>query len=193
MVEPSMDEQDRADMARLSGGHEAALNSLMGRHGARLVQYLLRQTNNETDAAELAQESFVRVYQHRARFDASQRFSTWLYTIATNLLRDRFRWHKRHPQVSLDSEPADGRPLRDSLVESAAGPDQRLDSSERAEQVRQAIACLPEELRMPLILSEYEQRSHAEIGTILGCTPKAVETRLYRARGFLRKQLAKLL
>jgi RNA polymerase sigma-70 factor, ECF subfamily len=193
MVDRSMDEQDRADMARLRAGHDAALNALMERHGERLFHYLLRQLSNETEAAEVAQESFVRVYQNCARFDPGQRFSTWLYSIATNLLRDRFRWHKRHPQVSLDAEPDEGRSLADTLVESAAGPDERLAASERADQVRQAIASLPEELRTPLILSEYEQRSHAEIGTILNCTPKAVETRLYRARAHLRKRLEKLL
>ena len=59
----------------------------------------------EEDAAEAAQETFVRLYQHRAKFDSSQRFSTWLYAIATNLVKDRYRYRTRHPQVSLDAEP----------------------------------------------------------------------------------------
>lgn len=180
-------------MRRLCAGHDAALNSLMQRHGERLFHYLLRQLSNETEAAEVAQESFVRIYQNAARFDPRQRFSTWLYTIATNLLRDRFRWHARHPQVSLNTEPEEGRPLSDTLAEQAAGPDEHLAASERADQVRQAIASLPEELRTPLILSEYEEHSHAEIGAILNCTAKAVETRLYRARAHLRKRLAGLI
>src|SRR5260221_12627521 len=99
------DEQDRNDMARLAAGHDAALNSLMERHGERLFHYLLRQLNNETDAADLAQESFVRVYQNCARFRTAQRFSSWLYAIATNLLRDRFGCHKRDRQISLEAEP----------------------------------------------------------------------------------------
>jgi RNA polymerase sigma-70 factor, ECF subfamily len=193
MLDPSIDQQDRDDMARLSAGHEAALNSLMNRHAERLFHYLLRQLANESDAADLAQETFARVFQHRARFDPRQKFSTWLYAIATNLLRDRFRWQKRHPQVSLDAEPDEGSPLRDHLAQPSESPAERLDQEERAEAVRAAIASLPEELRTPLLLSEYEDLSHAEVGTILRCTAKAVENRLYRARAHLRKHLQKVL
>jgi RNA polymerase sigma-70 factor (ECF subfamily) len=188
-----MDEQDREDMAQLKAGHDAALNSLMSRHGERLFHYLLRQLHNETDAGDLAQETFVRVYQHRDRFDLGQKFSTWLYCIATNLLRDRFRWQKRHPQISLDAEPDEGRSLAETLAEGAAGPDERLAAGERAQQVREAIAVLPQDLRTALILSEYEQLSHAEIAAVSNCTAKAVETRLYRARARLRASLEKLL
>ena len=180
-------------MARLVEGQDTALRALMERHGEKLFHYLLRQLNNESDAADLAQETFVRVYHHRGRFDPGQKFSTWLYSIATNLLRDRFRWQKRHPQVSLNAEPEAGRSLLESLVETAAAPDESLAAAERAGQVRDAIAALPEDLRTALVLSEYEQLSHAEIGAIQKCTPKAIETRLYRARVHLRKRLEKLL
>ena len=184
------DLEDREDMARLNAGHDVALNALMDRHGERLVHYLLRQLNNETDAADLAQETFVRVYHHRARFDPGQRFATWLYAIATNLLRDRFRWHKRHPQVSLDAESDGAGPIVDTLPDGSASASERLVAEERAVEVRAAIESLPEELRTPLILSEYEGLSHAEIGAVLACSAKAVETRLYRARNHLRKRLA---
>jgi RNA polymerase sigma-70 factor (ECF subfamily) len=148
------DLEDREDMARLNAGQDVALNTLMGRHGERLFHYLLRQLNNETDAADLAQETFVRVYHHRARFDPGQRFATWLYAIATNLLRDRFRWHKRHPQVSLDAEPDGAGAIVDTLPDGAASASERLVAEERAVEVRAAIESLPEELRTPLILSE---------------------------------------
>ncbi len=184
------DLEDREDMARLNAGHDVALNALMDRHGERLFHYLLRQLNNETDAADLAQETFVRVYHHRARFDPGQRFATWLYAIATNLLRDRFRWHKRHPQVSLDAEPDGAGASVDTLPDGSASASERLVAEERAVEVRAAIESLPEELRTPLILSEYEGLSHAEIGAVLACSAKAVETRLYRARNHLRKRLA---
>ena len=88
MTPATLDEQDRADMARLVAGHDPALDELMGRHAERLYSYLLRVVQNESDAAELAEESFVRVYQNRGRFRSANRFSTWLYTIATNLARD---------------------------------------------------------------------------------------------------------
>ncbi|HTL15831.1 MAG TPA: sigma-70 family RNA polymerase sigma factor [Patescibacteria group bacterium] len=187
------DEQDREDMLRLAAGHDAGLSALMNRHGERLFHYLLRQLNNETEAADLAQESFVRVYQNAGRFRPDQRFSTWLYTIATNLLRDRFRWHKRHPQVSLEAETETGASLQDAMADSAGSPSEQIESSERAEEVRRAVQALPVELRTPLILFEYESLSHAEIGAVLNCSAKAVEVRLYRARGQLRKQLEKKL
>jgi RNA polymerase sigma-70 factor (ECF subfamily) len=187
------DELDRADMARLRGGHDAALNELMARHGERLFHYLLRQLNNETDAADLAQEAFVRVHQNRARFDPAHKFSTWLYTIATNLIRDRFRWHKRHPEISLDSERDESRSMLDALPGSERSPSEQIAGAERADAVRKAITELPEDLRTALLLFEYEGLSQAEIGFVLGCTPKAVENRLYRARGQLRKTLAVIL
>lgn len=193
MTSASTDLGDGEDMARLCAGHDEALNALMDRHGERLFHYLLRQLNNEADAADLAQETFVRVYHHRARFDPAQKFSTWLYTIATNLVRDRFRWHQRHPQVSLDAEREETGAMVDTLPDPAASAGDQMAAEERAVEVRKAIQSLPDDLRAPLILSEYEGLSHAEIGTVLNCSAKAVETRLYRARNHLRKRLAGML
>ena len=193
MTPADSDAQDRSDMGRLSSGDDAALNALMDRHGERLFHYLLRQLNNESDAADLAQESFVRVYQNRTRFDPAQKFSTWLYTIATNLLRDRFRWRQRHPQVSLDAEREEAGAILDTLPDTAATPAEQIVTEERAVEVRKAIESLPDDLRSPLLLSEYEGLSHAEIGAVLSCSTKAVETRLYRARNHLRKRLETLI
>jgi RNA polymerase sigma-70 factor (ECF subfamily) len=192
MLACDLDEQDRDDMARLNAGHDAALSAIMDRHGGRLFHYLIRQLNNDTEAADLAQETFVRVYQNCARFRPDQRFSTWLYTIATNLIRDRFRWHKRHPQVSLEAEREAGA-LEDALPDPGASPSEQVEKSERTEEVRRAVQSLPDELRTPLILFEYEGLSHAEIGVVLNCSPKAVESKLYRARGQLRKRLEQTL
>ena len=187
------DQLDRDDMARLAAGHDGALNTIMERHGERLFHYLLRQVNNELDAADLAQEAFVRVFQNRTRFKPEQRFATWLYAIATNLLRDRFRWLKRHPEVSLEKPNEAGATLEDILPDVTASPSEQAEKRERAEEVRRAVQGLPEELRTPLILFEYEGLSHSDIGAVLGCSAKAVEVRLYRARGQLRKQLGKVL
>ena len=186
--------QDAHDMARLAAGHDAALNELMERHGPKLFHYLLRSLQDADEAADLAQESFVRVYQHRARFDPGQGFSTWLYTIASNLVRDRYRWRARHPQVSLDAEnELTGNSLGECLPAQGVTPSDALLAGERADAVRRAVAALPEDLRTPLILAAYEDRSQAEIGAILRCTTKAVETRIYRARQQLRTSLGRLL
>jgi len=190
MTDPGSDDRDREDMARLAAGHDPALNDLMDRHGQRLFHYLFRQLSNETDAADLTQETFVKVYQNRAGFDPARKFSTWLYTIATNLVRDRFRWRKRHPEVSIDAARDDTGSILDALPDGEASPSEKIAAAERADEVRKAIESLPADLRSALILFEYEGLAQAEIGSVLDCTAKAVENRLYRARGLLRKNLA---
>jgi len=190
----ALDALDATDMARLSAGHDAALNDLMERHAEKLFHYLTRCLQNQDDAADAAQESFVRVYQNRAKFDPRQKFSTWLYAIASNLVKDRYRYQARHPQVSLDAQNEQTTAsLGENVPAQSPTPSERLQTEERADAVRRALAALPEELRTPLILAQYEERSQAEIGEILGCTAKAVETRIYRARQLLRKSLGTLL
>src|SRR5689334_23453104 len=89
-------DQDALDMQRLAAGKDSALNELMARYSQRLFHFLVRELQNESEAADLAEETFVRVYQSRQRFDPSRKFSTWLYAIALNLVRDRLRWRARH-------------------------------------------------------------------------------------------------
>ena len=191
---PPTAQEDSRDMARLAAGHGAALNILMERHAEKLFHYLVRALQNEDDAADLAQETFVRVYQHRDKFDPGQKFSTWLYAIASNLVRDRYRWRKRHPQLSLDApNEATGDDFGESLPAQTPSPSETAQTQERAEVVRCAVSALPEDLRLPLILAEYEEKSHAEIGGILRCSAKAVEVRIYRARKQLRASLGQLL
>ena len=184
------DDLDRSDMERLAKGDDSALNALMERHGEKLFHCMIRLLGNEQDAEDLAQETFVRVYQNREKFDARQKFTTWLYTIATNLCRDRLRYRSRHRQVSLEAETGESETsLRDTIAAEHPGPAEQAARAESAEAVRRAIATLPEELRTSFILFEYESQSHAAIAAILNCSAKGVETRLYRARLHLRKIL----
>ena len=175
---------DEQLMLALQSGDDLALNALMAHWQIPLRSFLYRYTLNEHDAADLAQESFVRVYQHRARFDPAKKFSTWLFAIALNLARSRARWQRRHFTESLDTAPepsAGGSPQSDAVA------------TEQACAVRAAIAELPADLREAVLLFEYEEKSHAEIGVIVGASPKAVETRLYRARQLLKKTLGRYL
>ena len=184
------DALDRADMERLAAGHDAALNDLMERHGTSVFRFLCRMLNNEDDANDLAQETFVRVFQSRARFRTGDKFSTWLFTIAANLARNQIRWRTRHPNVSLDAEagPAE-EPLANVLPAAGDAPNDQTLASERAAAVRKAVSKLPEDMREAIVLCEWEEKSVAEAATILDATPKAVESRLYRARQNLREQL----
>jgi RNA polymerase sigma-70 factor (ECF subfamily) len=190
MMLASSDDRDRTDMASLAAGHEAALNDLMERHGKKLFHYLIRSLQNEDEAADMAQETFVRVYQNRTKFDPAQKFSTWLYAIAGNMVRDCYRSRVRHPQVSLDAkDEASDTEFGGQLTDASLIPSESMQASERTDAIRKAVAVLPEELRTPLILAEYEEMSQAEIGEILNCSAKAVETRIYRARKQLREAL----
>lgn len=181
---------DRSDMERLAAGQDAALNDLMARHAPAVFRFLCRMLGDEDDANDLAQETFVRVYRGRKSFRAEQRFGTWLLTIAANLARNRLRWRSRHPQVSLEAEfeTNSGHP-GDALAARTATPDQQLEASERAEAVRAAVQRLPEDLREAIVLCEWEELSLNEAAAVLNTTPRAVESRCYRARQLLRQRL----
>jgi RNA polymerase sigma-70 factor, ECF subfamily len=184
------DARDRADMERLAAGQDTALNDLMGRHATPVFHFLCRMLANEDDASDLAQETFVRVYRARESFRANKKFTTWLFTIAANLARNHYRWRSRHPNVPLDAEPETGdQTLASTLPAKNATPSDQALAAERAAAVRAAVNELPADLREAIVLCEWEERSVAEAAAILNTTPKAVESRLYRARQILRKQL----
>jgi RNA polymerase sigma-70 factor, ECF subfamily len=178
-------------MVRLREGDDLALNELMERWQKPLHAFILRYVGNHRDSIELAAETFVRVYQHRSRFNFKSKFSTWLLTIATNLCRHHARWRKRHPTISLDDAANSDEVSDEHLFISAEEiPSVRASRTELAKLVREEIQKLPHDLKTVVLLFAYDDLSYAEIGVILGCTPKAVETRLYRVRKLLAKRLA---
>ena len=188
------DALDRADMERLAAGHDAALNDLMERHSLPVFHFLCRMLNNEDDANDLAQETFVRVYRSRESFRTNEKFTTWLFTIAANLARNHFRWRTRHPNVSFEvASENTGQTLGSTLPASDPAPSDQALAAERAAAVRHAVHELPEDLREAIVLCEWEEHSVAEAAVILEATPKAIESRLYRARQLLRKKLEKWL
>lgn len=188
------DALDRADMHRLAAGQHEALNALMARHAVRVFHFLYRMLGDREDANDLAQETFVRVYLARHTYRASERFSHWLYTIAANLARNQLRWRARHPEVSLDAgSETHEQVLLDTLPAQTDTPDQQIEAQQRAAAVQAAVQRLPPELREAFVLCEWEELSVAEAAAILGLTPKAVESRCYRARQLLRAQLKDLL
>ena len=184
------DALDRTDMEKLQAGQDAALNDLMARHATAVFHFLCRLTGNADDANDLAQETFVRVFKSCKSFRVEQKFSTWLFTIAANLARNHFRWRSRHPNVSLEAEYSEtDQPLGSTLPANSPAPNESALAEERAAAVRRAVQKLPDDLREAIVLCEWEERSVAEAAIILEATPKAVESRLYRARGLLRERL----
>ena len=188
------DARDRADMARLAAGQDTALNDLMERHAPAVFHFLCRMLHNEDDANDLAQETFVRVFRARETFRPTEKFSAWLFTIAANLARNQIRWRTRHPNVSLDAETgAAEQSLASTLPAAESAPNEQLLATERTAAVRVAVNQLPADLREALVLCEWEEQSMAEAARILDTTPKAVESRCYRARQILRERLRKWL
>src|SRR5438132_1428009 len=94
---------DIALMLRLAAGEDLALNELMMRWQQPLVSFIYRYVGNQTDALDLAQETFVRIFESRHRYRHYGKFSTWLFAIAANLCRNHFRWRERHPTIALDA------------------------------------------------------------------------------------------
>lgn len=183
--------EDAVLMQRVQAGDEAALGALMQRWELPLKSFVGRLVLNAREAEELAQETFVRVWQQRGKFRPGAAFRPWIFAIAVNLARNRLRWWRRRPEVALEEwteSAGDGT----GGLEGASGAT-AAEARERAAAVRDAIAALPVDLREALVLFEYEDMSHAEIATAVGATPKAVENRVHRARERLRPVLRRLL
>jgi RNA polymerase sigma-70 factor (ECF subfamily) len=184
-----MEASDTELMARLAGGDESALNALMDRWSGRIAAFLYKMTGQRDAAVDLAQETFVRLYQARERYKVSGSFSTYLFAIATNLARNHARWKVRHPTVSMDATQEDGTSALPELADTRPAPDEAAGSSEKFRAVHEAFLCLAPDLREAMSLFVYEGLGYAEIAAISQCTAKAVETRIYRARRILKGRL----
>jgi len=187
MMSDAPPDADTQCMKRLAEGDDLALNDLMDRWRDRLAAFLYRMTNNKEAALDLAQETFVRLYQSRERYQPTAPFATYLFRIAANLARNHARWRKRHPAVSID----DCDNAVSELREPSSSPDESADHREQLICVERVLASLPDDLREAMLLFTYEDMSQAEIARALGCTTKAVETRIYRARQILKAALTK--
>ena len=186
----SMDRPEQTDaelLVRIQGDSDAtaAFDELMARYKTPVINFAYRLLGNASDAEDVAQEVFVRVWQHRAEYDPRRKFTTWLFALARHTAIDRLRYRQRHPTEPLADAVVAASPARGPLAEAA---DRELGS-----QIAAAVAELPEDQRTALVLAEYHDQSHAEIGLIMHCSAKSVESRLYRARQFLRGKLAWLL
>lgn len=186
-MEPTLD-ADVVLMQRLAGGEDLALNELMSRWRVRVAAFLLRMVGDHATAMDLAQETFVRLYTSRRGYKPVAAFSTYLFHIAANLARSHARWKGRHPTVPL--EDAEGT-LAHEAIDPQLSPDDAVALLEKTALVNQAIAALPAELREALLLFTVEDMSHADIARTLGCTAKAIEVRIYRARQALKESLAR--
>eukprot|EP00903_Cladosiphon_okamuranus_P003751 g3749.t1 len=176
-------------MTRMADGDDLALNLIMERWGARVNSFVYKMTGQREVAVDLAQETFVKLYKSRKRYRSSGTFSTYLFTIAANLARNHARWRRRHPTVSLDASPTDDSFSPYEPTDPSNTPDQAADVSERYAEVHKALLALPHDLREAMTLFVYEGMGYADIAKLTGCSAKAVETRIYRARQILKSSL----
>ena len=187
-VEAGSSASDEELMSRLQGGEDAALAQLMQHWELPVKRFVFRIVGNMAEAEDLAQEVFVRVYTKRATYRTGAKFSTWCFSIAANQAKNRLRWWRHRPTVSLGAWSEAG---GDSADETTTGElaSKRAVRREQIASVQTAVAALPLELRTALVLFEYEGQSTAAIAAALNCSAKAVENRLYRARQRLKQTL----
>ena len=185
---------DLALVQALTGGDESALTGLMDRYEQPIFHFIYRHVPNDADARELAQEVFVRLFFNVGKFKPDAKFSTWLYQIALNLCRDHVKSRRVRQAAQTDSlttqEDDHEHPAGDVAVEIRTPSDEAL-AREKLAALDDGMAALPHDLRTALVLTTLEQRSHQECATLLKTTPKAIETRVYRARKFLLEWMSK--
>jgi len=187
-----MDAPDAELMSRLATGDDLALNEIMSRWSGRVSAFLYRMTGQRETAVDLAQETFVKLYQARGRYRPQGNFSTYLFAIAANLARNHSRWKARHPTVSLDATDAEGVDIFPEPAHPGKTPEEATLSRETSATVNRAILELSVDLRESLTLFIHEGLGYSEIAELTGCSSKAIETRIYRARQILKEKLKDL-
>lgn len=184
---------DEALMNALQCGDDTALAALMQRWELGVKAFLLRLGVPAADVEDVAQEAFVRLYEKRANYRVGAAFKPWLLTLAGNLGRNRLRWRFRRREDSIEALN-EIRPGGFDPVDPTARPASDLaEQAGLAQEVRTAVNALPDNLRQAVLCVELEDLSYGEAAKVLGCTTKAVETRLYRARQLLRTACQALL
>lgn len=174
--------------ARAAAGDRAAFTALMSATKADLHRFVRRYVGDEAEAQDVLQETYAAAWFALRRYDPARPFDAWLRAIALNKCRD---WSRRRA-VRRVVRGVMGLDAPEAAAVGDASPDAevRLDDQRRAQRVQRALSDLPDALKAPLLLAALEGRSHAEIGVILRITPKAVETRIARARRKLAQALA---
>lgn len=187
------DISDEAAMEALQQGDDHALATLMHRWELGVKGFLLRLGVPSSDVEDVAQEAFVRLYEKRANYRAGSPFKPWMLTIAANLGRNKLRWRLRRREDSMEGM-SEATPGGFELADPAAQPASQLaEKANLAQSVRTAVNALPDNLRQAVLCVELEDLSYQEAAQVMGCTPKAVETRLYRAKQMLRTTIGGLL
>lgn len=181
---PLRELDDAGVVAAYLAGRPEAFQELVERYQKRLLNFVYRTIGDRERAEDLVQEVFIRVHRHLHRFDPTKKFSTWIYTIASNLAKNELRNRSRNPLVLFQTIKkqweADQRPLQ--FEDPHHRPDDLYRKRHLRELVEWAIAQLPEHHREVFVLRELEGKSYEEIAEITHCNLGTVKSRLNRAR-----------
>lgn len=179
---------DFALMVRIGEGDHQAFRELVERHQNAVIGTVAKMLGNASEAEDIAQQVFLRIWRHAKRYRPDAKFTTYLYTITRNLVFNETRRKSRKKEVSSDEREENSNQLI------AASPDRQPDAellqAELQRAVDDAIASLPDTQRMAVVLRRYEQLSYEEIAVVLELSVSAVKSLLFRARTALREALA---
>ncbi len=175
-------------------GNDAAFTSLVTKYKDALTNYLNLMVGNYDVAADLAQETFLRVYKNIGRYSNIYQFSTWLYRIATNLAIDEMRYRKRRGQVFYNnvwdsSRTSESDRPEMQISDVRRGPRDEMLRKESGQVLGDAIRSLPEKYRTAFIMKEVQELPYETIAQILKCSTGTIKSRLHRARELLQRKL----
>lgn len=183
-----------ASMLRYQQGDEGAFDELVENYSPRVFALLTRFLGVVEGREDLVQEVFLRVIRARAGYRPEARFSTWLYRIVFNLAVNETQRSRGRATWSLDQPMGDDdEGGHDTEDENVPDPSDGLTRDDAISAVRSAIASLPENQRVALVLAKYHEMPYLEIGSVLGSSEKAIKSLIHRARETLRERLAPFL
>jgi RNA polymerase sigma-70 factor (ECF subfamily) len=182
---------DAEVMLRVKAGDESAFDYLVQKYRRAMVHFMYRTSRNGAAAEDLAQEVFLRVYRSRSSYEASAKFTTWLYRIATNLAVNHAR-DTRHERpentLSLDEVNEETGTAVD-VADRSPTAEEVLVKRERLAGIKEKVQSLPERQRMAVIMHKYQQMDYGQIAEVMKLSESATKSLLFRAYETLREQL----
>jgi RNA polymerase sigma-70 factor (ECF subfamily) len=184
------DTEDREWVRSFQAGREEGFNRLVLKHKDKIYGLCLRMLVDRDDAEDAAQVAFVKAYRGLGDFRMDSKFSTWLYRIAVNTCKNRMASRSyRDARDHKDLEAVESEGYQASISRGPTAPDQVLEAKGKRERIEAAIARLPEEQRMLVVLRDVEGRSYEEIAESAGLNLGTVKSRLNRGRAQLQEWL----